>query len=204
MTLDTEELSERLEWAAVPKRFRDCRFTNFEAYNVKLARKVATIEQLTAKRRGIFLFGPVGSGKSHLAVSVLAAYTEIGARCKFLSAAEFTNSVQLAFGNPNEIVKELLDSHCLLIDDLGSERATEASRAAMFYLIDQAYGARKKIIVTTNMIPKDVYNFEPRIMSRLTEACALVELAADDYRIRTAAQQQKLVRPKTGTLETVN
>ena len=40
--------------------------------------------------------------------------------------------------------------------------------------MDQLYGARKKIIATSNLVPKDIYAFEPRIMSRLTEVCALV------------------------------
>jgi DNA replication protein DnaC len=85
----------------------------------------------------------------------------------------------------------LLDHQVILIDDLGSERGTEAARAAMFYLIDQLYGARKRLIVTSNQLPKDIHAFESRIMSRLTEVCTLVEVAADDYRIRSATQRLK-------------
>jgi DNA replication protein DnaC len=202
--IDAEELTERLEWAEVPKRYRDCRFSTFDAYTSKLARKVSVLEQLVGERRGMFIFGPVGSGKTHVAVAALAAYVLAGARCKFLGVAEFVHSVQSAYGNPKDIVRELLECHCVLIDDLGAERATEASRSAMFYLVDQLYSARKKVIVTSNMIPKDVHAFEPRIMSRLIEMCALVELAADDYRIRTAAHRLRLVQDKGETSRIVN
>jgi DNA replication protein DnaC len=203
--IEAEELAERLEWAEVPKRYRDCRFSTFDAYTPKLARKVTVLEQLVGERRGMFIFGPVGSGKTHVAVSALAAYTLLGAHCKFIGAADFVNSVQLAYGNPKEIVEEFLrEYNCILIDDLGAERATEASRSALIYLVDQLYSARKKVIVTSNMIPKDVLAFEPRIMSRLIEMCALVELAADDYRIRTASHRLKLVQTKSESSRIVN
>jgi DNA replication protein DnaC len=203
--IDPDELAERLEWAEVPKRYRYCRFSTFDAYTAKLARKLAVLEQLSTERRGMLIFGSVGSGKTHLGVAALAAYTLIGAHCKFVGAADFVNSVQLAYGNPKEIVEELLrENNCILIDDLGAERANEASRSALAYLVDQLYGARKKIIVTSNLVPKDVYTFEPRIMSRLTEVCALVELDASDYRIRTATQRQKLTQTRSAASETVN
>ena len=203
--IDREELIERLEWAEVPKRYRECRFSTFDAYTAKLARKLTVLEQLSTERRGMFIFGPVGSGKTHLGVAALTAYTLIGARCKFIGAADFVNTVQLAYGNPKETVEEFLrEYNCILIDDLGAERANEASRSALVYLVDQLYGARKKIIATSNLVPKDIYAFEPRIMSRLTEVCALVELDASDYRIRTATQRQKLIQTRSAASETVN
>jgi DNA replication protein DnaC len=82
----------------------------------------------------MFIFGSVGSGKTFLAVAALAAYTLIGAHCKFLGAADFLNTVQLAYGNPKEIMEELLrENNCILIDDLGAERANETSRSALVY-----------------------------------------------------------------------
>jgi DNA replication protein DnaC len=109
----------------------------------------------------------------------------------FVSASDFVHTIQSAFGNPKQTVSELLEHQVILIDDLGSERGTEAARAAIFYLVDQLYGARKRLIVTSNQLPKDIHAFEPRIMSRLTEVCTLVEIAADDYRIRSASQRLK-------------
>jgi DNA replication protein DnaC len=192
--IDADELVEQIEWAEVPKRYRVCRFDNFDTYNAKLERKIAIMRQIVAGRRGAFIFGPVGAGKTHLAVAALTEYIRAGASCIFVSASDFIHGVQSAFGNPKNIVSELLDHQAVLIDDLGSERGTEASRAAMFYLIDQLYSARKRLIVTSNQIPKDLHAFEPRIMSRLTEVCTLVEVAADDYRIRIATQRVKAAR----------
>ncbi len=202
--MDKEELAERIESADVPLRYRHCRFENFDAYNQKLARKVALLAQLASERRGAFIFGPVGAGKTHLATGMLASFILAGATCRFIGASDFVHRVQSAFGNAREVVGELLDCHCVLIDDLGAERATEASRSSLIYLVDQLYAARKRIIVTSNQVPQDVHAFEPRIMSRLSEVCGLVELGADDYRIRTAEARQKAEHCKVAMPKTVN
>lgn len=204
MIYDADELAERIEWAEVPPRYRSCRFDNFDAYNAKLARKIEIVKKLVSERRGMFLFGPVGAGKTHVGVSALATYIGIGARCRFVGAANFVCSVQGAFSNPQEIVRELLEYDCLLIDDLGAERSTEAARAALLFLVDQFYAARKRLIITSNQSPAEIHAFEPRIMSRLTEICTLVELAAEDHRIRSAAQRLKAGRISQELSKTVN
>jgi DNA replication protein DnaC len=202
--LTNDEIAERMEWIGVPARFRACRFSTFDAYTPILQQKLTSLEQTVGDRRGAFIFGQFGTGKTHLAVAMLAEYISLGSRCRFVGALEYVNAVQLDFGNPKKYVDEnFQDRKTIALDDLGAQRESEAARAAMFYLVDQLYSENKRIIVTSNFSPTEILKWEPRIMSRLTEMCALVEIDAEDYRLKTAAKRAKLMRTKPGVIETV-
>jgi DNA replication protein DnaC len=203
--METEELAEQIEWAEIPKRYCGCRFENFDAYTPKLARNVAILRQLSSERRGVVIFGPVGCGKTHLAVALLVSFILAGARCAFTGAADFVHRVQGAYGNAKEVARDVIDDHhVILLDDLGAERCTESARASLLYLVDQLYCAKKRIIVTSNFSAKDLYAFEPRLASRLGEMSAFIELDGEDYRLRNAAQRQKADRCKLTPAKTVN
>lgn len=123
-------------------------------------------------------------------VAAMAKWVAGGARGYFVGALDYVLRVQESYGNPREIVSDLLDDvQFVAIDDLGSERDNETARIALFHLIDRAYSERKRIIATSNLTPVELDQFEPRLMSRLTDT--LIEMKADDYRLRIAARRQK-------------
>jgi DNA replication protein DnaC len=203
--METEEIADRLEWSEIPKRYRGCRFENFDAYTPKLYRNVAILRQFSSERRGVVIFGPVGCGKTHLAVASLVSFIAAGARCIFTGAADFVHRVQGAYGNAKEVTSEVIDDqNVILLDDLGAERGTETARASLLYLVDRVYCEKKRIIVTSNFSAKELYGFEPRLASRLGEMSAFVELDGEDYRLRNAAQRQKADRCKVIPAKTVN
>jgi DNA replication protein DnaC len=89
-------------------------------------------------------------------------------------------------------VRDLLDGlNFLVLDDMGTERANETSRLALLYLIDKAYGDRKRVIVTSNLTPDELNKFEPRIVSRLTEMGSLIGIKAEDYRVRIGSERRR-------------
>jgi DNA replication protein DnaC len=203
--MDSNELAEWIECAGIPKRYRGCGFENFDGYTQKLARNVTILRQLSSERRGVVIFGPVGCGKTHLAVASLVAFIVAGARCCFVGTSDYVHRVQGAYGNAKEVTTELIgDRNVLLLDDLGAERGTEIARASLLYLVDQLYCAKKRIIVTSNFTAKDLYSFEPRLASRLGEMSSFVELDGEDYRLRNAAQRQKADRCRLTPAKTVN
>lgn len=191
--MNAAELREKLrDWWNVPDRYLDCRFENFEVYDGALGSRLKLAKKATAERRSALLFGRPGVGKTHLAVGIMSQWVSRSAKGYFIGALEYALRVQAAYGNPKDIVDDLLDNaNFLLLDDLGTQRDNENGRTAILYLVDRAYDARQRLIVTSNLTPTEINKFEPRVMSRLTEMGALIKVTADDYRVRMAAQRHK-------------
>ncbi len=190
--MNAEELRERLrEWWHVPDRYLDSRFENFEAYDSTLESRLDLVKKVAIERSSALLFGRPGVGKTHLAVSVMARWVLRGAKGYFVSALDFVLQVHTAFGNPKDIVSDMLDdSQFVVIDDLGAERSNETARIALLHLIDCAYRNRKRVVATSNLTPSELNQFEPRIISRLSEMGPLVEINAKDYRVALSARRK--------------
>lgn len=196
-------LPEELAKNGVPERYRRCSFDNFDVYARKLTSKVDMLRGIAGSRpdRGVFLFGPVGGGKTHLAVSLAAEWLIRGYEGCFLRAIEFILRCQRAFRNdetPDQIVGDLLDGRFLVLDDLGSGKETEFARQCILHLIDEAYCREKVLVVTSNLGLNELNDLDPRIPSRLAEMCDIFHLDADDYRVRCAVKRQKVMETSTG------
>jgi len=181
-----EEIAKELEYADVPPSYKNCHFDTFNAYNENLKRQVKEIQQLALAKspKSLFLSGKPGRGKTHLAVAVMAEFLARGA---FVSTVDYVLKVQKNFGDPSHIVEEFLELYSfLLIDDLGSEKPTETSQQAIFFLVDRFYREKRRLIITSNMPAETYYREDPRVGSRLAEMCVFVELKGNDFRLSKA------------------
>ena len=66
--------------ARVPPHYRDCRLTGFDSYTERLVEKVRLITNWANGdlETGLYLFGGVGTGKTHLAVGAMRVLLERG------------------------------------------------------------------------------------------------------------------------------
>lgn len=193
---DPDRIAADLERAGVPQRYRTRSFASFEDVEGTTA-AVATCSAAAAAPHSLLLFGPAGTGKTHLAIAILAElarqrrlYDPVYGRLRgrFEVVPELLDELResVRFPQAGDPLRPLFDVPLLVLDDLGTEQPTEWVVDRLYVLINRRYNAQLATVVTSNYRPKQLeQRGYGRMVSRLMEDAAAVEIAApNDYRLR--------------------
>ena len=164
------------------------RFENDDGANkqISIAKNYAkNFNQMFKDKKGLLLFGNVGTGKTYMAACIVNALVDKGIPCLVTSFPRISNQL-IGVYEKQEYLDSLNRYSLLVIDDLGSERDTSYMGEVVTNVIDSRYRSGKPLIVTTNLTadelknPKDIS--ESRVYSRLLEMCIPVEIKCYDRR----------------------
>jgi DNA replication protein DnaC len=197
-------LDDILKASGVPPKFMDHTLDGFRGYTKGLAAKLELIRHWVegGLATGLYLFGSVGTGKTHLAIGLLRALIECRKlRGKFVSARSFIMRCQTAFRqreSAEDIVDELLQStHFLVLDDVGSEKVTDYARHSLLHLVDECYGRGVVLVITSNVDVQALEQIDKRIASRVVEMCDCWRFEEPDYRVAIMKNRANDVRAST-------
>ena len=153
------------------------------------------VEEYPAVSAGLLITGPVGVGKTHLAVAILAELVDTkGTRGIFCDFTDLIDRIQATFSKNDESSEEVLapyrDADLLVLDELGSRRPTDWVRDVLYGLLNTRYNRSRITILTTNFSDQPEKpggeTLELRVgstvRSRLAEMCQLVVLQGPDFR----------------------
>jgi len=187
--------------AKLPKRYAGCHFNSYTAADPSQVKALRLATQFAmeypAVERGLLFIGPVGVGKTHLAVSILKGLYERGFSCLFYKFGSLLKEIQDSY-NPNTKASELavlapvLNAEVLVLDELGASKPTDWVRDTMAHIINTRYNDKKATIFTTNYSDDRATDREEtledrigvRLRSRLYEMCKAIEVRGADYRHR--------------------
>lgn len=155
--------------------------------------------EMRKKRQGLLFYGDVGTGKTYAAVCVANAVMEQGYSCIITSVPRL---VQALDGNRDKV--EFIDSvnraELLILDDLGTERASEYMNEQVYGIIDGRYRTGKPLIVTTNLALADMVECRDgrkRIYDRILELCYPIRFSGQSRRrkelLERSAEMKKLL-----------
>ena len=146
----------------------------------------------------LILFGPPGTGKSHLAAALGYALVENGWRVLFTRTTDLVQRLQVA---RRELALEAaiarLDKyHLLILDDLAYVSKDQAETSVIFELIGARY-ERRSLLITANQ-PFGAWNsvFPDQAMTlaavdRLVHHATIFEMNVESYRRREAIERKR-------------
>ena len=161
LSLVEEELRSRDEnrKARLFKRAGFPAYKTFEGYEYHPVRFPPAIdrqglEQLSfvAEKRNLVLYGPVGIGKTHMAIAAGVKACSLGYKTKFYTVAELV--LKLAEARKNAVLERLLrdlrELDLLILDEWGYVPVDKDGSQLLFRVISDSYES-KSLILTTNL-----------------------------------------------------
>jgi len=140
-----------------------------------IRRFVHDIEDNLDAGRGMWFMGPVGTGKTTLAMLISQAAIKAERSVAIYSLPRLLNLIRDTIGSEQSTLG-LLDSlarvDLLHLDDLGAENTSDWVLEQLYSIVNTRYEDERSLVVTTNLYPEDLAaQIGERTVSRITEMC---------------------------------
>lgn len=161
------------------------------------------ISQIGAAPGSYFITGPVGTWKTRLACAIMrdsiitmskgayiidtcvrgifdARFVPVTSLLVRIKAAFEKNAVE----TEAEIISRISDMALLVLDDLGSEKASEWVLSTIYTILDIRHREAKPVIITSNLSLDAIAEaLSDRISSRIAGMCKVITMSGKDRRL---------------------
>jgi DNA replication protein DnaC len=180
--------------AVIPRRYRHLGFDRYPVTEVDPPETVAATKRFAAKidanldaGRGLWLMGPVGTGKTALAMLVTSAALAAGRSAARYTLPGLLTTIRNTFdsGSHTALLERLVEVDLLHIDDIGAEQSTPWVLEELYTIINARYEEQRSMVITTNILDRDLLceQITERTVSRLTEMCEELPVMGEDHRL---------------------
>ena len=150
-----------LDAARIPHRYAGCTLDNFKCANnsqeIALQYARCLVRDYPHIDRGLLYMGPVGVGKTHLAVAILKGLIERGRPGLFYEFGSLLKQIQASYNPVSdtselEVLAPVFQTEVLVLDELGASKPTDWVRDTLYQIINTRYNDKKLTIFTTNRL----------------------------------------------------
>jgi DNA replication protein DnaC len=193
----------RMLAASIPARFRDVKVATFaiskepgeaERQRVvidKLCEVCRDIQSFCERRAQLFIWGRVGTGKDHLAISAGKQAAMAGYSCRWVDAATLYESMG-SWEARKKALRQAVEPDILILSDAVCNRSwSEAKQAALRRIANERWVASKATWITANVT--NVHGPDPNsaetlmvrdTLSRLLHNATVLHCDWKDWRVK--------------------
>ena len=136
----------------------------------------------------LLLMGGFGCGKTHLAAAIASQVVSHGIETLFLTVPDLLDWLRFTFTSKETTYEnrfeEIRNIRFLVLDDFGTQNATDWAREKLFQIINFRYIHQLPTIITTNL---SMAQIEDRVSSRLQDRELVVKVQIDAQEFRCIA-----------------
>jgi DNA replication protein DnaC len=151
-------------------------------------------------RNGLFITGPKGTGKTHLAAAIANQLMQQGTAVICMTMIDLLDRIKQTYEKQKQwgtsegaVLNTYKEVPLLIIDDMGKEPATEWAVSKIYAIINARYEEYLPTIITTNYSDSElVKRLTPKesgdsttadaTIDRLREMCAAIVTTGDSWR----------------------
>ena len=191
---ERQRLEEALGRACIPADFRDKTFDTFIADTPELQAALSLAKRFVSgwqKAReggyGLLFYGNPGTGKSHLAISIIKAllpqaaglYTRVPDMIGYIRAQWHPDSETSSYA----AIRSYVDIDLLVVDELGVQSGSINEQTLLFEVIDARLSENRPTIFLSNLAPIDLVPIiGERLVDRIKGKCVAQRFSGDSRR----------------------
>lgn len=180
-----------LEWCEDKARYREI-LHSCQVFADKVSNKQPT--------ENLYLYGEVGTGKTHLCSAIAHYVLQAGMSVVYLKTSRLLDLIrQFKYAEHQDrqtadlLLQNLYQVDLLIIDDLGIENSTDFVKEQLFLLLDDRMNHQRPWVISTNMPPNEVgMMYEDRLSDRVLSTSFILKFEGESVR-----RQKKVLKNKS-------